>query len=114
MHNTKITLGEEKGRLIERLANKNYRLPTNSSKTSAPPGSSSPVTVARTSSPTTGSRDPKQVALQQYQRDIKQIKANQRIMNQPVGIFSSDQRTQIEQDTWDRQQRVDAYEQKQG
>ena len=112
LHNTKITLGQEKGRLLEQLANKNYRLPTNSSKTSAPPGSSSPVTVARTPSPTTGSRDPKQVALQQYQSDKKQIAANQRLMDQPGGIFSAAQKSAIAQDTWNRQQKTEEYEQK--
>lgn len=75
---------------------------------SAPARSSSPVTVSRPPSPATGS----QAALEQYQKDKKQIAANEGLMNQPGGINSAVNKSRIAQDTWKRQQKVEEYEQK--
>lgn len=114
LRNAKITLGQEKGQLLEKLASKDYALSANSSKTSTPAASRSPspVTVSRPPSPTTRSQDAKQAEEQQYQTDKKQIAVNERLMDQPGGIYSATQKSQIAQDTWDRQLRVDQYEKK--
>jgi len=123
--NTKIRLGQEKGKLLEQLENGNYRLPENSSKTTSTPAnslSSSPVsgrgTTSGTPSPApTRSPAPKQTKEEaefaQYQKDKSQIKKNENIrMKFSTGLYTDAQKNRIAQDTWDRQLRAEAYEQK--
>ncbi len=108
LHNTKLTLGQEKGRLLEQLANGDYKL-------SAPAASrsSSPVTVSRKPSPSPSQQAQKtstQRDLERYQEDKRKIAVNERLMEKPSGFYSAVDKSRIAQDTWDRQLRVDQYE----
>lgn len=108
LHNTKITLGQEKGRLLEQLANGDYKL----SAPAASRSSSAVATSRRPSPPSTqqAQKGSAQITLQQYREDKRKIEVNERLMNQPRGILDRLTQSKIAQDTWDRQLRVDQYE----
>lgn len=109
LDNTKITLGQEKGRLLEQLSNGEYTLPQ------------PPVAISKTLSSSVSSQ-PNKTDLQakkdseaklQYQKDKRQIAVNEKIMNQPPGVLTAFQKTAIAEDTWNRQLKVEEYEKNQ-